>query len=103
MDRQIEIKGFIEFCGFLSEHPDEIGKSEELQDLLSFCYDSIKNCDCSKQTSSKVGLYEKIFAEKIQSISKDTKETLGKIFDKTNSFSSIILSTPINDNQVKIK
>ena len=45
---ELEIKGFIEFCRFLANYPEDIAKNEELVAVLDFCFTSLSTCNCAK-------------------------------------------------------
>ena len=100
---ELEIKGFIEFCRFLANYPEDIAKNEELVMLLDFCFTSLSTCNCSKDSKKTSPESEHKFFSTFSSLSKSTQEVLGKIFDKENKYTSINISFPINDIVIKIK
>ena len=100
---ELEIKGFIEFCRFLANYPEDIAKNEELVAVLDFCFTSLSTCNCAKDNKKISPEAEQNFFSTFNRISKTTQELLGQIFDKENKYTSISISFPINDIVIKIK
>jgi hypothetical protein len=97
----LEIKGFIEFCRSLSNHPEAIMRNEELVETLDFCFNAFSQCKCSSESSSSA-LYEDLYFKQINKLSKETLQELGQILDKQNTYSSIVLSFANNNDQIII-
>lgn len=100
---ELEIKGFIEFCKFLANYPEDIAKNEELVKLLDFCFTSLSTCNCSDSSKKTSTEGENKFFSTFNDLSKETQHLLGQIFDKENKYISINISFPINDIVIKIK
>lgn len=100
---ELEIKGFIEFCKFLANYPEDIAKNEELVKILDFCFTSISNCDCSDASKNNSKQIEEKFFTTFNELSKETILSLGNIFDKENKYSSIAVSFATNDTLIKLK
>ncbi len=100
---ELEIKGFIQFCKFLSKHPDLIINTADLPNLLIFCFDSVKNCDCSSKTASKRVEFEASFFKEMQKISPETLKKLGEAFDLEKTYEIINVSFPDRAEVIKLK
>jgi hypothetical protein len=100
---ELEIKGFIQFCRFLSQHPQKIVDNESLVPILDFCFDAITKCDCQSGKIEKVQAYEQQFEEKIKSIEQNMLSVLASILDEKNNFSDIFISFPISGEKIKVK
>jgi hypothetical protein len=103
MERTLEIKDIFQFCKLLAAHPEEIVKSEELQVFLNFCYTSVVDCDCKKDNKRLALELEKIYMEKMQSLSQDVLDTLGRIFSSNSNYDSVFLSFSKSDIKIKLK
>ena len=98
---ELEIKGFIEFCRFLSENPDKIISTPKLFSVLEFCHQSISSCSCAgKAPDAK---FEEKYYEQINSLDKETLSSLGEVFDVRKDLSAVYLSFPINDIKIQLK
>jgi len=100
---ELEIKGFIEFCKFLANYPEDIAKNEELVKLLDFCFSSLSTCDCSDTSKNNSKELESHFFSTLGSMSKDMHILIGEIFDKENRYTNIHISFVNNDTVIKIK
>jgi hypothetical protein len=100
---ELEIKGFIEFCKFLANYPEDIAKNEELVKLLDFCFNSISTCNCSDPNKNNSKEIESSFFSTLDSMSKETHFLIGNIFDKENKYTNIYISFVNNDTIIKIK
>lgn len=98
----LEIKGFIEFCRALSNHPEAIIKNTELPEVLDFCFNAFSNCKCSSTDVSSSAMYEDLYFKQINKLSAETLRELGKILDEKNTYSSIVLSFSNNNDQIII-
>jgi hypothetical protein len=98
---ELEIKGFIEFCRFLSQNPDKIINNPQLFKVLEFCHQSISSCSCAGKTPSSQ--FEEKYYEQIKSLDESTLLSIGEIFDVRKDLSAVYLTFPINDIKIKIK
>lgn len=100
---ELEIKGFIEFCKFLANYPEDIMNNERLVSLLDFCFSSVPKCNCANEINRDRKETEIKFFAHINALPKDITDLLAQIFDKENKYSAISISFPINDTIIKIK
>lgn len=100
---ELEIKGFIEFCKFLANYPEDIIKNERLVALLDFCFSSIPKCNCANEVNRDRKEMELKFFAHINALQKETLDSIAQIFDKDNKYSAISISFPVNDTIIKIK
>jgi hypothetical protein len=100
---ELEVKGFIEFCRFLSQHPDKIISNEELAKMLDFCLNSLSSCNCQSQDNEKKKISEGAFIEKIKMLSQKSLDDLALIIDNSNQFSIIYISSAISEDKIKVK
>ena len=100
---ELEIKGFIEFCKFLANYPEEISKNEELVKLLDFCFSSMSTCNCSNTSNNNSKEFEDKYFSTLNSMPKEIHFLIGNIFDKENKYASIHISFVTNDTIIKIK
>ncbi len=100
---ELEVKGFIQFCRFLSQHPDRIANNKELEPLLDFCFDAVMNCDCHTGKLEKTNIYETRFEEKFKSLSAVALSEMAHILDSRNNFSEVFVSFPISGEKIKVK
>jgi len=100
---ELEIKGFIEFCKFLANYPEDIAKNEELVKLLDFCFNSISTCNCSDPNKNNSKEIESSFFSTLNSMPKETHVLIGNIFDNENKYINIYISFVNNDTIIKIK
>ena len=98
---ELEIKGFIEFCRFLSQNPDKIINNPQLFKALEFCHQSISSCSCAGKAPSSQ--FEEKYYEQIKSLDEATLLSIGEIFDVRKDLSEVYLTFPINDIKIKIK
>ena len=98
---ELELKGFIEFCRAISSSPVEVAKSKQLVDALSFCLNSLSNCNCSNKPS--VENFEKKYLETASEFSDDSLRVLAAILDPNSAYSNIYISFPHSENKIKIK
>jgi hypothetical protein len=98
---ELEIKGFIEFCRAISSNPTEVAKSKQLVDALSFCLNSVSNCNCSNKPSAEN--FEKKYLEMANEFSNDSLNVLSVILDPNSTYSNIYISFPYSENKIKIK
>lgn len=100
---ELEIKGFIEFCKFLANYPEDIAKNEQLVELLEFCFSSMSTCNCSNTSNNNSKEFEGKYFSTFDSMPKETHFLIGNIFDKENKYTSINISFVTNDTIIKIK
>lgn len=100
---ELEIKGFIEFCKFLANYPEDIINNENLVNILDFCFSSVPKCNCANQVNTDRKEAELKFFIHINALQKETLDLIAGIFDKENKYSAITISFPINDITIKIK
>lgn len=100
---ELEIRGFLEFCRFLSRHPQKIVDNEDLIPLLDFCLDSVNNCDCGAGKSDKMPIYEQKFEEKFKTFTPKMLSDIAFILDSNNNFSDVFVSFPLSGEKIKVK
>lgn len=100
---ELEVKGFIQFCRFLAQHPDKIADNQNLVHLLDFCFDAIGNCDCSTGKHENAKMYEQKFEEKMKALSAELLPDLAYILDSRQNFSDIFISFPLSGEKIKVK
>lgn len=103
MELELEIKGFFQFCRFLSSKPNKIIDSEQLKTFLDFCFNAASMCNCSAQDEEKRQIIEKQFHNMCKLMSKDTIKDLAEIFDPQNNYSEIMLSFVFSEDKIKVK
>lgn len=100
---ELEIKGFLQFCRFLSKHPKRIVDNQDLASLLDFCFDAVMKCDCSTGKAEKMQHYEQLFEEKFKAFYPKVSADLGFILDERNNFSDVFISFPLSGEKIKVK
>lgn len=98
---ELEIKGYIEMCRFLSTNPTIISQNKELQGILDFCFYSLSGCKCSQKQKAKQT--ENAYMEKMLQLGDEAKAFLLGIINPKNEYSSITLSFVDSDKIIKLK